>query len=64
MDRTQAIEAHKKAVAEENYIKPEDVKVFDLEAQKVEHVWTHRGIQSICDSPTHPRHVAWARQPM
>lgn len=65
MDRSQAIEAHKAQVAEENYIEPKDVAVFDIEnAQKIEHVWVHRGIQSVCESPTHPRHVAWARQPM
>lgn len=50
MDREEQIEA----------LKAHEVDVFDIEkAPKINHVWTQRGIQFVCDAKTHPRHVAF-----
>lgn len=62
MERQEQIDAHIKAVAEQNHILPEEVYVFDAEtAPKIQHDWKQYGNRFVCVSRSHSRHESWSK---
>lgn len=60
MERQEQIDAHVKAVAEQNQVKPEEVYVFDADnAPKIDHNWKQYGRRFVCSNASHSRHEAW-----